>query len=531
MKRLLSTGLLAAAAIFITLTPGCAPAAASSPTPPIIYGYYPVDYPGDTTAFDSLVVAREVNTVGAFLYRVDAQGNVIGEADPRLMQLARERNLEVQAVIHNYWGGFDRGVASAVLTNPSVQARVLQGIERLVTQEGYNGVQIDLENVDPAQRQALNEFLRRLSERLDALGATLSIAVPAKTWDDPSNGWSGAFDYETIGRVVDQVSVMTYDEHWITSEAGPIASLPWVQQVVRYASQAIPREKLLVGIAGYGYDWPRGGGMATMLKATDAVRLAQQKGAPILWDQQAQVPYFTYVENGVTRVVYFENAESARHKLRLIAQNGLSGMALWRLGFEDPQLWAVVREVLGGGGTPPPGGQPPGEQPPGGEPPSGSPYVIQPGDTLWLLGLRYGIPWQAIAAANPGLDPYNLIPGQSIVIPSRTTTPPGQPPGQTYVVQPGDTLWLIAQRYGISLDALIAANPGVNAWWLMPGQTLRLPAGAAPRPVRTHIIRPGDTLYLLGLWYGTSWQAILAANPGVDPYNLVPGQPIVVPGV
>ncbi|WP_324669194.1 LysM peptidoglycan-binding domain-containing protein [Geochorda subterranea] len=502
------------------------PASAAQGTPPIIYGYYPVDYPGDRTAFNSLLTATPVNTVGAFLYRIDAQGNVSGEMDHALMDLARQRNIEVQAVIHNYWGGFDRGVVSSILTNATAQARALDQITRLVTEAGYDGVQIDLENVDPAQRQLFTQFLQRLAERLRPSGATLSIAVPAKTWDDPNNGWSGAFDYRAIGQVVDQVVLMTYDEHWITSGAGPIASMPWVSDVVRYASQTIPTHKLLVGIAGYGYDWPSTGGMATMLKASDAVRLAQQKGVPILWDAGAQVPYFSYAENGVTRVVYFENAESARYKLQLIGRHDLGGMALWRLGFEDPALWDVVEEILGGG-TRPPGGEPPGEQPPGQEPPQGSRYVVQTGDTLYLIGLRYGISWQAILAANPGLDPYNLIPGQSIVIPSGSA-PPG---GSTYVVQPGDTLWLIAQRYGLSLDALMAANPGIDAWWLMPGQVLVLPSGTRPGQGRSYTVRPGDTLYLIGRRYGVDWQAILAANPGIDPYNLLPGQVIVLPGV
>ena len=98
------------------------------------------------------------------------------------------------------------------------------------------------------------------------------------------------------------------------------------------------------------------------------------------------------------------------------------------------------------------------------------------------------------------------------------------------MVQPGDTLWLIARRYGISLEALQAANPGVDAWWLMPGQTLVIPAaGGGTGQPRQYTVRPGDTLYLIGLRYGLDWRAILAANPGIDPYNLQPGQAIALP--
>lgn len=497
----------AVAALALTVIVGvsgsmAAATAAPSNVPYVVYGYYPVDYPGDTAAFESLSKVDRVDTVGAFLFQFDEQGNVTGQSDPKLMELARSRGLKVEAVIHNYRGGFDRGIATSILTNPAVQARAIDQIENLLAREGYHGVQIDLENVDPQHRAQLSQFVQRLSERLKPQGRTVSIAVPAKTWDDPNNGWSGAFDYRALGQAVDEITLMTYDEHWITSEAGPIASLPWVQRVVEYAARTVPEEKLLLGIAGYGYDWPKSGGMATMIKARDAAQLAQSKGATILWDSVAQAPYFQYTENGQPRVVYFENAESTRQKLNLVTQNQLGGVALWRLGFEDPAIWNVVAELLGEGRTPPatqpPGTEPPGQEPPGTEPPGNEP---------------------------PGTEP----PGQQ---------PPGtQPPASGgYVVQWGDTLWLIARRHGITLEALMAANPGVNPWWLMPGQRLTIPRAGIPMPpggstpTRTYVVQPGDTFYLIGQRLGISWESIVAANPGVNAWSLMPGQRIVLPG-
>ena len=533
--------------------------------PRVVFGYYPVDYPGDTTAYDSLVRASVVNAVGAFVFQIDEQGRVIGQSDSKLMQLARSRGIQVHAVIHNYRGGFDRGIATSILTNPAVQERAIQEIESILQRDGYSGVHIDLENVDPAQRMQLNLFMQRLATRLKPKGYSVGIAVPAKTWDDPANGWSGAFDYRALAAVVDHITLMTYDEHWLTSPPGPIASVAWVRDVLNYAVQAIPdKEKVLLGVAGYGYDWPASGGMARMLKAWEALQLAASKGATLRWDDVAQAPYFEYMEGGQRRVVYFEDARSARYKLELIRSRGVGGMALWRLGFEDPALWPVVAEVLGGQppatqppGTEPPGTQPPGTEPPGTQPPGGSPgqvvYRVRPGDTLWLIAQRYGVSWQAIAAANPGIDPWWLAVGQELVIPAPGSQPPGQPPsgqppqppsaGTRYVVRPGDTLYLIGQRFGLSWQAIAAANPGINPWWLAVGQELVIPApgsqppgqppsGQPPQPPSAgtrYVVRPGDTLYLIGQRFGLSWQAIAAANPGIDPYWLQVGQQLVIP--
>jgi len=71
---------------------------------------------------------------------------------------------------------------------------------------------------------------------------------------DQQDNWSSAFDYAAIGKYADWVQIMTYDEHWSGGTPGPIASLPWVENVIKYAITVIPKEKILLGVAAYGYD-------------------------------------------------------------------------------------------------------------------------------------------------------------------------------------------------------------------------------------------------------------------------------------
>ena len=148
-------------------------------------------------------------------------------------------------------------------------------------------------------------------------------------------------------------------------------------------------------------------------------------------------------------------------------------------------------------------------------------YVVRPGDTLSGIAERFGVSLKALEAANPQIpDPNLIFPGQVIVIP---VNPP--PPG-TYVVQPGDTLVQFAERFGVSLGALEAANPQIpNFDLIFPGQVIHIP----PR-VNTYIVQPGDTLSGIAERFGVTLAALEAANPQITNPNLIfPGQVIVIP--
>ena len=164
--------------------------------------------------------------------------------------------------------------------------------------------------------------------------------------------------------------------------------------------------------------------------------------------------------------------------------------------------------------------------------PGGTIYTIRPGDSLFSLAQRFNTSVQAILNANPGIDPANLQIGQQICIPVAPTPSPC-PGGFLYAIRAGDTFFSIARRFGISVDALAAANPGVDPNRLQIGQQICVPAPApAPGPCPggfLYTIRSGDTFFSLARRFGITLQALLSANPGVDPNRLQVGQQICIP--
>ncbi|MGE5557557.1 MAG: LysM peptidoglycan-binding domain-containing protein [Bacillota bacterium] len=163
--------------------------------------------------------------------------------------------------------------------------------------------------------------------------------------------------------------------------------------------------------------------------------------------------------------------------------------------------------------------------------PGGTLYTIRPGDAYYLLAPRFNTTIAALIAANPGVDPANLQIGQQICIPVAPVPGPC-PGGFSHTIVTGDTFFSLARRYGIAVAALTAANPGVDPDRLQIGQQICIPAPAPrpqPCPGSLYSIKPGDTFIGLARRFGYTLDAILAANPGVDPNRLQIGQQICLP--
>lgn len=166
-------------------------------------------------------------------------------------------------------------------------------------------------------------------------------------------------------------------------------------------------------------------------------------------------------------------------------------------------------------------------------PPNTVRHTVKAGDTFYALARKYGTTVADIEALNPGIDPKNLQIGSMICVPLQPMYP-ACPKGDYYVVQRGDTMYGIAQRYGVPLNDLIKANPQVlNPNVLAIGQVLCIPP--EPTTVRCppnsyhYRIVPGDTMYGIARRYGVDVNALMKMNSGLDPNKLEPGTIICIP--
>lgn len=305
---------------------------------PVVLGFYSEDYPGDVSSLESLRRHRQLlSGVAPFWYSIDQQGQVNYRGGERAaaIGLAGEAGMAVLGLFNNR-GGTDR-----FLQDPSLRTAAVRGVLRTVEAEGLDRVNIDFENLAPSSRQGLSEFMAELYPQLKHRGKTVTISVSPKWLEDEyAQEWAYAYDYARLARYVDYMVIMTYDQHGAWSGPGPVAARGWVEDCVNFALKRVPAGKILLGVAGYGYDW--GGGSVRVVKAREADNLARSVGAKVVRDLKSGEQNFSYYRQGSEHRVWWEDAASVREKVMLARQRGLAGIALWRLGQEEEGFWEAV---------------------------------------------------------------------------------------------------------------------------------------------------------------------------------------------
>src|SRR5690606_26418542 len=150
-----------------------------------------------------------------------------------------------------------RAVVSAMVATPQTRSTAINNIIALIDRFGFDGVNIDIEDVYMEDSGRLSQFYTELGSAMRARGYFLSASVPSRIRDyPPFNPFSDPFDYSAIGAAVDQFIVMLYNEHgWPGSGPGPVVSSGWMNKVIGYTLTKMPAGKVVAAISVFGFDF------------------------------------------------------------------------------------------------------------------------------------------------------------------------------------------------------------------------------------------------------------------------------------
>jgi spore germination protein YaaH len=264
--------------------------------------------------------------IGYFGAEVDSYGRLTDVPDPRKIGFFPGRTHLVVACN-------SRGLTHFVIEDGSVaKSRLVADILDAV--KPFDGLQIDFELVPRNDGEAFLSFLRELRAGLG--DKIFTAALPVRTEQQEND----MYNYRKILPLVDRILVMAYDEHWSTSEPGPVASLDWCRAAAAYALKTIGPDKLIMGLPFYGRTW----GNVNPNRAffhSGIERIRRENNVDTV-NRQDGVPTFTY-EVPLTVTVFYEDEYSLSTRLSMYRTMGVRAVGFWALGQETPFIWKLLR--------------------------------------------------------------------------------------------------------------------------------------------------------------------------------------------
>ncbi len=274
-----------------------------------------------------------------FSYGFTEEGILIppSRSEDWMIQMAKEYGVQPILTLTPFdeSGNFNNQLINGLINNPQSVERLIQNLLETMYAKGYAGLDIDFEYILAEDRDVFTAFVGRVAEAMRINGFHTSIALAPKSSAEQRGLLYEGKDYAALGAIVDHALIMTYEWGYTYGPPMAVAPINQVRRVIEYAVTAILVEKIDLGLANYGYDWPlpyeRGVTAATTIGNVQAVQIAIAQGAEIQFDELAQSPFFTYTEAGVEHVVWFEDVRSMEKKFELIKEFGLGGCGYWQI--------------------------------------------------------------------------------------------------------------------------------------------------------------------------------------------------------
>lgn len=254
-----------------------------------------------------------------------------------VLSITEKNDIQVFPILNNYMDeDFRREPVAKLLRSGDLQSKLITRLTDWLLTNKFEGVNIDFESLDEGDYALLPQFLGKLQKELHRSNLQLSVDLEVSQIPKAAE----------VAANSDLVVLMNYDEHDQSSEPGPIASIDWYTHNIDAALNAIPAEKLIVGMGNYAYDWTKGGGEAESISYQNAVMLAEDARDDlkpedrVKFEQESYNSHFSYEDDeGKEHEVWLEDALSGYDQWAIANDAGVRGGALWVLGLEDPSIW------------------------------------------------------------------------------------------------------------------------------------------------------------------------------------------------
>ena len=263
---------------------------------------------------------------------------LIDQVDEDALKVIRKNKKTAIAMVSNFSvDHFDGDAIHKLLQDKNLQDRFITNLIKTLKSYGFNGVNIDFEEIKENSDQPLAAFQKNLYERLHAQNLIVSQDISPENDD---------YNLPVLEKYNDYVFVMAYDQHTENSNAGDVSHQQWVEEQLDKICDKISADKVILALACYGYDWPDSD-VGKTITYQQAIANASRYGSKVIYNPLSANLNYSYTdESAVNHQVYFTDAATNFNLIRKADDWGVAGVALWRMGAEDPRVWTFISKDL-----------------------------------------------------------------------------------------------------------------------------------------------------------------------------------------
>lgn len=314
----------------------------------VCLGWHSIGGKGGNDTLESMLVnAKNMNVIAPTWFSLnDSQGGYESFGTADYVEKAHNMGLQVWGVLDdfNYHNTHETNIdVYAVLSSTTNRTRLIDSLIEEAVFLGLDGINLDFERISVDMGEHYAQFLRELSVacRLNELTFSVDNYVPFN--------FNAYLRRDVQGKVADYVVIMGYDEHWHGSgDPGSVASLNYVSNGIDKTLEQVPKEKVVNALPFYSILWKTTGDTVTdeyltLVNTQDFLDRIGQEG---VWDEETQQMYVEWESGGSKYQIWVENEDSIMLKLNVMRAKDIAGVAVWRLGYGNKEVWEAISAYL-----------------------------------------------------------------------------------------------------------------------------------------------------------------------------------------
>lgn len=228
----------------------------------------------------------------------------------------------------------DPDLIHSIFDNSKRRALHRQDLVRLALQYGFDGLDVNYENLHVKDKAGYVQFIKELKDDVRQHSLKLSITVQPKNREKKSRG-AGATDWQSLCKYTDQMQIMLYNLHNCKTDPGPMATIPWIKSIMDYGLTQCSIDRLIPVLKVSGMRWNKDQCQALQYKNIKPLLAVHPD---IVKRTDEQTPYLKYIEKGKDYTVYYEDTKSLCKKISSLSTLGYKRVTFWSLGRHDRSL-------------------------------------------------------------------------------------------------------------------------------------------------------------------------------------------------